>query len=280
VVRSVTGEAWTDSGYIDQYGYPDYVNSDVVTVTQVAHKAFEAYLGEAPQIPVWPEDNPKDGVYQLPITVPAPVYEIKNTQLAEVQLNWSRDVEEFDIPDRMTGSLDHFNIYRSVMGMGPWTLLGSISKGATNADDMYEFLDTDDEFKVGEFRYYAVTSVDENGIESGKTNIIKHQKNIGATEEFMDVVVVPNPFMLSSGFVGSDEETNRIGFYRLPPRCTIRIFSYAGQLVETIEHDDQIYSTAWFQVTRNEQDVASGVYFYVVTTPSGEKSSGKFIIIK
>ncbi|MEZ4765147.1 MAG: hypothetical protein R3C26_18790 [Calditrichia bacterium] len=38
--------------YLTEYGYPDYVNSDVRNVTQVAHKAFTAYLGEEPQLPV------------------------------------------------------------------------------------------------------------------------------------------------------------------------------------------------------------------------------------
>ena len=66
----------------------------------------------------------------------------------------------------------------------------------------------------------------------------------------------------------------------MPARATIRIFSYAGQLIDTIEHNDPVYSTAWFQVTRNGQDIASGVYFYVVTTPDGDETSGKFIIIK
>ena len=61
---------------------------------------------------------------------------------------------------------------------------------------------------------------------------------------------------------------------------SIRIFSYAGQLVQKIEHDVAIYSAAWFQVTRNDQDIASGIYFYVVTTPDGQKESGKFIVIK
>jgi hypothetical protein len=50
--------------------------------------------------------------------------------------------------------------------------------------------------------------------------------------------------------------------------------------VETIEHNDNSYSTEWFQITQNGQEVASGIYFYVVTTPAGENSNGKFIIIR
>ena len=91
---------------------------------------------------------------------------------------------------------------------------------------------------------------------------------------------MPNPFVLKSGFTGAGEVDKKIGFYKLPRQCTIRIFSYSGQLVETIEHNDPVYSTEWFQVTRNGQDIASGIYFYVVTTPQGEQTSGKFIVIK
>jgi hypothetical protein len=276
---TVDGVAWTDSGYIDQYGIPDYVNSNVVTVQQVAHKAFEAYLGTEPTVPVWPEDNPKDGSYQIPITVPAPAITTVNTAKAEVDITWSRDVEDFTAP-RLTGNLDHFNLYRSIMGMGPWQLIASIPKGQVNSDGIYEFLDTDDNFKILEERYYAVTSVDDNGNESGKSNITRHVKNIGAVEKLSDVFVVPNPFIVNSGFEGSGEVADKLGFYKLPKRCTIRVFSYAGQLVRQIEHNDPVYSTEWLQITRNTQEIASGIYFYVVTTPEGDKTSGKFVVVK
>ena len=84
---------------------------------------------------------------------------------------------------------------------------------------------------------------------------------------------------MKSGFSGTGEE-DMIGFYGLPEKCTIKIYSFAGQLVKVIEHDDPTYNTTWMQVTRNQQEIASGVYFYVVTTPDGEKATGKFVIIK
>jgi hypothetical protein len=37
---------------------------------------------------------------------------------------------------------------------------------------------------------------------------------------------------------------------------------------------------AYLQETRNNQRLASGVYFYVVTTPEGESTQGKFVIIR
>ncbi len=278
--------------YLSDYDYPDYVNSDsVINVMQVAHKAFEAYLGhsiaynesrhEPEDGPMWPEDNPAQGTYTIPVNFPAPVVNIEATSLAEARLTWTRDLETFDHP-RLKGMLDHFVIWRSVAGMGPWDSLGVLAIGEVNGDGLYEFLDTDPDFKVGEYRYYSVTSVDEHGEHSGRTNIQRFVKTIGAIEEadLSEIAVVPNPFYIESGYTGGGESVNKLGFYRLPPACTIRIFSYAGQLVKTIEHDDPVYSTEWFQVSRNEQEIASGLYFFVVTTPSGRSTSGKFIVVK
>lgn len=274
----IDGEVMTEH-YLDDYGYPDYVNSDVVTVTQVAHKAFEAYLGHEPEIPVWPEDNPRDGAYKIPVPVPAPVIVVENTDDGSVRLTWKRAVEKFTHP-RLMGALRAFYIYRSNAGMGPWQLLDSLTVGQVNSEDLYEYFDRDPSFKIGEKKFYSVVSVDEHGNMSGRTNITAHEKNIGAVEKMGKIHVVPNPFIVKSGFHGTGEVENQIGFYGLPQKCTIRIYSYAGQLVQTIEHDDPIYTTAWLQVTRIGQEIASGIYFYVVTTPEGEKTSGKFIVIK
>lgn len=159
-------------------------------------------------------------------------------------------------------------------------MIGTLQVGDVNDDGMYEFIDDDPSFKVGETRFYSVLSADVNGNVSGRTNLTEIEKNIGSVEKFDKVYAVPNPFRVSSGFQGGGETEGQIGFYGLPRKATIRIFSYAGQLVETIEHDQPIYSVAWFQVTRNQQEIASGIYFYVVTTPEGETATGKFVVIK
>jgi len=275
----INGEVMTEH-YLDDYGYPDYVNSDVKTVTQAAHKAFIAYLGFEPTIPVWPEDNPNKGNYKIPVPFPAPVINITNTKDGKINIKWIRSVENFAHPRLMAPGLAKFSVYRSNSGMGPWELLASKNIGDVNSENEYEFVDDDPEFKIGETRFYTVTSIDGNGNESGKTNITEFQKNIGAVEKMDKVYAVPNPFVLKSGFVGQPEDVDKIGFYGLPAKCTIRIFSYSGQLIETIEHDNALYSNAWFQVTRNEQEIASGIYFYVVTTPEGETTKGKFVVIK
>ncbi|TFH02695.1 MAG: T9SS type A sorting domain-containing protein [Calditrichales bacterium] len=285
----ISGETMTEA-YLDDYGYPDYINSEVKTVNQVAHKAFEAYLGRTiPFDPVrqgpvegvmWPENNPSPSQstekYKIPVPVPAPAISVDNSPKATVVISWNHSSETFTHP-RISGSLVKYNLYRSTYGMGPWTLMTTID--AQPGEERYLHEDADESFRLGETKYYAVTAVDNNGIESGKTNITVHQKNVKSVDKMGKVHVVPNPFSVSSGFEGLGQE-GAVGFYGLPAKCTIRIFSYAGQLVETIEHDRAVFSTAWFQVTRNRQDIASGVYLYVITTPEGDQTTGKFIIAK
>lgn len=268
--------------YITDYGYPDYVNSDVITVTDVALKALTAYTGAEAQrdVPVWPEANPRQGVYRnIPVPPPAPIITLENTELGEIHLSWNTAAEDFSHP-MLTGPVSIYRIYKSLEGMGPFEVVADINVGTDNLDDIYEYTDIDADYKIGETRYYAVTSIDANGNESGKTNLQKFEKNIGSVDKMEGIYVVPNPFIKISGFTGEGEVDDRIGFYGLPKECTIRIFSYSGQLVETIEHNVPVYTTGWLQTTKNGQEIASGIYFYVVTTPAGEVSKGKFVVIK
>ncbi len=80
-------------------------------------------------------------------------------------------------------------------------------------------------------------SVDTRGNRSGRTNITLHSTQIGGTETLENVVVVPNPFVVRSGFTGTTADGGdaggKIGFYNLPKHCTIRVISYSGQLVQT-----------------------------------------------
>jgi len=285
----VEGETVTEN-YVADYGIPDYVNSDVVYVNDVAHKAAEAYLGHPltspdawpDEMPVfWPEDHPKDGSYSVPITIPAPKITVTNTDTGIVVLTWDRYVEDFDsqYADYVSGDLEKFYIYRADFKMGPWELLDSMMLGDVTNDNMYQYLDNDKTFLVEEVKYYAVTSVNDAGFEGGKTNLTEHRKAIGAVPEMDKVYVVPNPFYIRSGFEGSNAD-RMLGIYGLPEKCTIYIFSFAGQKLWEIDHDDPVYSNNWEQITRNNQDLASGVYFFVVKTPKGKQYTGKFLVIK
>lgn len=270
------------STYLSNYPIPDYVNSDVMTIREVADKAKFAYTGSDAPPPYWPEFFPEKGVYKIPVPVPAPVIRITNTDLAENKITWGNQVEFFSHP-RLQGKLSHYEVLKSIHPLGPWIKLDSVIVGDPRyfKDGVYSYIDT--ATRVGESYYYAVVTVDVNGKRSGKTNMTLHQTQLGGTDQLERVYVVPNPFFVQSGFSGTtadgSDASGKIGFYNLPKKCVIKVYSYSGQLIQTIYHDNELYSTEWLQVTRNHQMIASGLYFFVVETPDGKKTHGKFIII-
>lgn len=68
-------------------------------------------------------------------------------------------------------------------------------------------------------------------------------------------------------------------FTNLPRSCKISIFSASGDLVKIIEHTDASSTEFWDLVSRNNQDVVSGLYLYIVET-SDANATGKFVIIR
>jgi hypothetical protein len=107
-----------------------------------------------------------------------------------------------------------------------------------------------------------------------------------------NVHVAPNPYKERADWdlekATGDATGRRIYFLNLPERATIRIFSLTGDLLQTIEHewtagntspDDPNAGTFWNLVTRNNQEVTSGIYIYQVDSPVGAKV-GKFAVIR
>lgn len=289
----VIGGKTVTQNYVGDFGIPDYVNSKVVFVNDVAHKAYEAYAGHSivrpgspawdkNNPPTWPEKMPSRGSYKVPIPIPAPVIETTNTDSATVTIRWKRDVEGFEtrFASYVTGTLSKFNVYRAEARSGPWKKIGTVVRGQVNGDS-YRFDDLDRSFLVGESRYYAVTSMDASGNESGKTNAVLHGKKIGPVSRLGKIYVVPNPYNATTGAGFSREGLDQtLGIYGLPAKCTIHFYSFAGQRLWTIEHNEQSFSRNFELITRNFQEYASGVYFYVVLTPEGERYMGKFVVVK
>jgi hypothetical protein len=113
-----------------------------------------------------------------------------------------------------------------------------------------------------------------------------------ATQTLDDIYVAPNPYRESAAWdlaEGDFEPTGRrIKFFNLPERATITIFSLAGDLVATVEHDDGRNTnglprgqTAWNLISKNNQDTVSGIYLYhVKSAMDGSETVGKFVIIR
>ncbi len=116
------------------------------------------------------------------------------------------------------------------------------------------------------------------------------------TKSILDSVkVVPNPYVVRSE-LDLDYNYRRILFTNLPEKCTIRIYTLSGELIETIEYNVQQTITKdnttykpfdltkgyaeWDFLTRNDQIPAPGIYIYHIQTPNGETKIGRFAIIK
>ncbi len=102
-----------------------------------------------------------------------------------------------------------------------------------------------------------------------------------------NVRVVPNPYKERAAWDESDSAMNPTGrkiyFVNLPERATITIYTLAGDLVQTIEHNyttsPEIDRTFWNLVSRNNQEVVSGIYIYHIQSEVGEKV-GRFAILR
>lgn len=113
-------------------------------------------------------------------------------------------------------------------------------------------------------------------------------------EEILDQIkVVPNPYFVTNKSV-TREGTDQIFFTHLPAKCTIRIYTMAGEFVREIEHDGfaspfpdnplvqgTTGGTEPFDLlTYNEQALASGIYIYHVDAEDIGEKIGKFAVIR
>lgn len=96
-----------------------------------------------------------------------------------------------------------------------------------------------------------------------------------------DIRVVPNPFVYNGiKFPGSLDE-DKIAFYNIPGKCTIRIYTELGELIKTIEHTNGSGDDYWYNVTSSNQIVVSGIYIAVITDDeTGENHISKFAVIR
>lgn len=99
------------------------------------------------------------------------------------------------------------------------------------------------------------------------------------------VGVYPNPYRAGSEFdarLGTIEKGRKVWFTGLPARCTIRIFTLVGELVQTLHHDDPaLGQRSWDLLSSYGRVIATGLYVYVVEDlDTGEIQRGKLVIIK
>ncbi len=94
------------------------------------------------------------------------------------------------------------------------------------------------------------------------------------------VHTVPNPYLANSRFDLAPTEKQMM-FVNMPERATLRIYSLTGVLIRSMNYSDNSGGgrLVWDMRNRDNQFIASGVYFFVVVTPEGDEHVGKFTVI-
>jgi len=240
--------------------------------------------------------NGPGGRFDIPDPPPAPDLTVTSGP-GTIAIEWS-DVS--GVPDRDTGANDfmEYRLYRaqgSYFGDMPFDMIyNGTNRSYTDTDVIRGFS-----------YYYYVTAVDDGSqnwvfpgvpVESGMHHNRTSKPAVPYRPPFEpgqtslgegDVRVVPNPWdagdeLNKYGPTGTDDY-RKIRFINLPPVCTIRIYTEAGDLVRTIEHGGTAGLPSgdedWDQITDFNQEVVSGVYVGVIDSDQGTDVV-KFVIIK
>lgn len=236
------------------------------------------------------------------IPAPPPPPDIKVTSGPNIiTVNWSYPDASY-FKDAVTG-VDDFYGWKVYRKEGAFLVDDPLDQNSgekwklvfeTTDKNTTEFIDKD--VIRGLDYYYAVTAVD-NGtqntdgifpgqklessrfINRSQIPAVPFQPGLNVSGK---VVVVPNPATIARGLKGSPD---KISFFNLPIKCTLKIFTETGDLITTIQH----YGTAdeeWDQRTDDNQYVTSGIYILAVTDAQAldgkslENQFVKFIIVR
>ncbi|UCH62010.1 MAG: T9SS type A sorting domain-containing protein [Fidelibacterota bacterium] len=97
-----------------------------------------------------------------------------------------------------------------------------------------------------------------------------------------DIVIVPNPFHIGADMdIRWPDVQDKLAFLDIPGKCTIKIYTQLGELIDTIEHTDGTGDEYWNHTTTSRQLVSSGLYIAVITdNETNKKIMKKFVIVR
>jgi len=130
------------------------------------------------------------------------------------------------------------------------------------------------------------------------------ENKAAAKNDLKNIRVVPNPYIAAASWeprntFNSGPGPREIHFINLPAKCTIRIISVSGELVDKIEHDAKEINSneingfalnsdsgvnngtaVWDILSKDNLEIAYGVYIYHIDAPGIGQKTGTFAIIK
>jgi len=103
-----------------------------------------------------------------------------------------------------------------------------------------------------------------------------------------NVRVVPNPYISTNAMEPAVSniylnQKRQILFTNVPAKCTIRIFTSSGVIVDVINVENPANKgiATWDLLSMEGLEIAAGMYFYQLKVEStGDEKMGKFAIIK
>ena len=108
-----------------------------------------------------------------------------------------------------------------------------------------------------------------------------------AVADLDNIKVVPNPYVASALWepknpYNSGRGPRSLHFTHLPSKCTIRIFTVNGELVNELQHDSPFNNGAedWNMLTKDNLSISYGVYVFQIDAPGVGSKIGKFAVIK
>ncbi len=168
----------------------------------------------------------------------------------------------------------------------------------------YRYIDRS--MHLGRHYFYSVTALDHGFDDDGRptegktgdpsSNFLYVQPKSPSQEAFAyeekNIYVVPNPATRESMAEwpalepNNDDPTGiKVEFRNLPKSAgVIRVYTLSGDLVQELPFDGRtgVGTVSWDLVSRNLQDVASGIYLYSVETDDAnfDRFIGKFVVIR
>jgi hypothetical protein len=153
----------------------------------------------------------------------------------------------------------------------------------TDPDATGDFPDAGDVFAVRTFKPFSPS--DRYAYRTASSKVSEEE----AQAQLDRVKVVPNPYVAAAAWedplpptITSGRGERRVDFIHVPADSRIRIYNARGELVRELRHDSGIGdgTVSWDLRSREDLDVAYGVYFYHLDAPGIGETTGKIAIIK
>jgi len=97
--------------------------------------------------------------------------------------------------------------------------------------------------------------------------------------DLSEVKVVPNPIYPINSW-DQNVTSRKAEFTHLPGECDIYIYTVAGDIVRILHHDNGTGTEEWDVRNKDNQDLASGIYIYVIYVDDETKTEGTFAVIR